>query len=119
MCWNPSGNWCFPDFRGQNLRSEYIEYYVGELVEDIKYHLSKQMMKAYLCCEPSSCSFAEAIELEVGSKCDEFLSRIGKIGDISRRTFEAAYDGDPAAYSMEEIITPIRESTPSPFTGCP
>lgn len=95
----------FPGFfEVKNLRSEYIEYYVGELVEDIKYHLSKQMMKAYLCCEPSSCGFAEAIELEVGSKCDEFLSRIGKIREYLETDVQAAYDGDPAAYSMEEII---------------
>ena len=95
----------FPGFfEVKNLRSEYLEYYVGELVEDIKYHLSKQMMKAYLCCEPSSCGFAEAIELEVGSKCDEFLSRIGKIREYLETDVQAAYDGDPAAYSMEEII---------------
>ena len=95
----------FPGFfEVKNLRSEYIEYYVGELVEDLKYHLSKQMMKAYLCCEPSSCGFAEAIELEVGSKCDEFLSRIGKIREYLETDVQAAYDGDPAAYSMEEII---------------
>ena len=95
----------FPGFfEVKNLRSEYIEYYVGELVEDIKYHLSKQMMKAYLCCEPSSCGFAEAIELEVGSKCDEFLSRIGKIREYLETDVQAAYDGDPAAYCMEEII---------------
>lgn len=95
----------FPGFfEVKNLRSEYIEYYVGELVEDIKYHLSKQMMKAYLCCEPSSCGFAEAIEMEVGSKCDEFLSRIGKIREYLETDVQAAYDGDPAAYSMEEII---------------
>ena len=95
----------FPGFfEVKNLRSEYIEYYVGERVEDIKYHLSKQMMKAYLCCEPSSCGFAEAIELEVGSKCDEFLSRIGKIREYLETDVQAAYDGDPAAYSMEEII---------------
>ena len=95
----------FPGFfEVKNLRSEYIEYYVVELVEDIKYHLSKQMMKAYLCCEPSSCGFAEAIELEVGSKCDEFLSRIGKIREYLETDVQAAYDGDPAAYSMEEII---------------
>ena len=95
----------FPGFfEVKNLRSEYIEYYVGELVEDIKYHLSKKMMKAYICCEPSSCGFAEAIELEVGSKCDEFLSRIGKIREYLETDVQAAYDGDPAAYSMEEII---------------
>ena len=99
----------FPGFfEVKNLRSEYIEYYVGELVEDIKYHLSKQMMKAYLCCEPSSCGFAEAIELEVGSKCDEFLSRIGKIREYLETDVQAAYDGDPAAYSMEEIIYSYR-----------
>ena len=93
----------FPGFfEVKNLRSEYIEYYVGELVEDIKYHLSKQMMKAYLCCEPSSCGFAEAIELEVGSKCDEFLMT-----------------AIPPLTAWKRLFTPIRESTPSPFTGLP
>ena len=95
----------FPGFfEVKNLQSEYIEYYVGELVEDIRYHLKKQMMKAYLCCDPSSCGFAEAIETEVAMKCDEFLGTIGKIREYLETDVQAAYDGDPAAYSMEEII---------------
>ena len=62
------------------------------------------MMKAYLCCDPSSCGFAEAIETEVAMKCDEFLGTIGKIREYLETDVQAAYDGDPAAYSMEEII---------------
>lgn len=95
----------FPGFfEIKKLQSEYIEYYVGELIEDIKYHLKKQMMKAYLSCEPSSCGFAGAIEAQVAEKCDEFLMRIGKIREYLETDVKAAYDGDPAAYSMEEII---------------
>ncbi len=95
----------FPGFfEVKNLKSEYIEYYVGETIEEIKYNLKKQMMKAYLCCDPSSCGFAGAIEAEVGEKCDDFLLRIGKIREYLETDVRAAYDGDPAAYSMEEII---------------
>lgn len=95
----------FPGFfEVKNLKSEYIEYYVGELIEDIRYHLKKQMMKAYLCCDPATCGFAGAIGEQVEAKCDEFLMQIGKIREYLETDVQAAFDGDPAAYSMEEII---------------
>ena len=95
----------FPGFfEVKNLKSEYIEYYVGELIEDIRYHLKKQMMKAYLCCDPATCGFAGAIGEQVEAKCDEFLMQIGKIRKYLETDVQAAFDGDPAAYSMEEII---------------
>ncbi len=95
----------FPGFfEVKKLSSDYIKYYVGELVEEIRYNLQKQMMKAYLCCDASNCGFASAIEREVTEKCDEFLSRIPLIREYLETDVQAAYDGDPAAYNIEEII---------------
>ncbi len=128
-------------FEQKDLRSEYIEYYVGELIEDIRYNLTRQITRAYLSSDEMdipehTVSCADGIchidlssdkekqtdvyldtakhtdrrlkELEikdkVEEKCDEFLLRISKIRDYLATDVEAAFDGDPAAYSTDEII---------------
>ena len=108
-------------FEQKDLQSEYIEYYVGELVEDIRYNLTRQITRAYLssdemdipehssiCAEKASHTDRRLKELEikemVEKKCDEFLMRISKIRDYLATDVEAAFDGDPAAYSTDEII---------------
>ena len=49
---------------------------------------------------------AKSRELEIKSEnlSDEFISRIPKIRELLATDIEAAYEGDPAAYSTDEII---------------
>lgn len=95
----------FPGFFDQNrVRSEYIKYLVGERIEFIQYHLRKQVARALgnadecdFCPRSGFASQAEEI-------VQEFLSRIPKLREYLITDVQAAFDGDPAAYSTDEII---------------
>lgn len=95
----------FPGFFDQNrLRSEYLKFHVGERLEFIQYNLKRQITKALCnakCCEQEEKSL---IEEKAQKASYEFLSRIPKIREYLYTDVLAAYDGDPAAYSIEEII---------------
>ena len=95
----------FPGFFDNNkVRSEYLKFLVGERLEFIQYHLKKQVSNALanqdVCRE---CSKAQAEE-KAEEVVFEFLKRIPKIREYLNTDIQAAYDGDPAAYSTDEII---------------
>ena len=95
----------FPGFFDNNkVRSEYLKFLVGERLEFIRYHLKKQVSNAFanqdVCRE---CSKAQAEE-KAEEVVFEFLKKIPKIREYLNTDIQAAYDGDPAAYSTDEII---------------
>lgn len=95
----------FPGFFDQNrVRSEYIKYLVGERIEFVQYHLKKQIARVLgnaegcdLC--PKSEAAAQAEEI-----VENFLLQIPTIREYLYTDVQAAYDGDPAAYSTDEVI---------------
>ena len=94
----------FPGFFEQkHLKSDMITYYVGDLMENVCYNLKKQIIKAYRSCDCED----QGLE-EIGRRAEEqvmpFLAALPSIRDILVTDVEAAYDGDPAAYSKDEII---------------
>lgn len=94
----------FPGFFEQkHLKSDMITYYVGDLLEGISYNLNKQIVKAYRSCNCDG-QEEERIKETANEQCMAFLSRLPAIRDILFTDVEAAYDGDPAAYSKDEII---------------
>ena len=94
----------FPGFFEQkHLKSDMITYYVGDLVEGISYSLNKQIIKAYRSCDCDG-QDEEKIREMANTQCMTFLSRLPSIRVILFTDVEAAYDGDPAAYSKDEII---------------
>ncbi len=95
----------FPGFFDKNrVRSDYIKFIVGERLEFIQYNLKKQVAKAlgnYDVCGECEKSAANAKAEEIVYR---FLERIPKLRDYLSADIQAAYDGDPAAYSTDEII---------------
>lgn len=89
-------------FERKKLKSDFISFYVGELLEDIKYNLEKQMRDAFICVGEGS--EPEELKEKVAKISDEFMQRIPRIRDYLETDVHAAYDGDPAAYSEDEII---------------
>lgn len=89
-------------FERKKLKSEFLSFYVGELIEDIKYNLEKQMMSAFVCVGETE--NREALLEKVGTISDSFLQTLPKLRSILETDVKAAYDGDPAAYSMDEIV---------------
>lgn len=95
----------FPGFFDKNkVRSEYIRYLLGERLEFIQYNLKKQVAKALGNNE----NCAECERSEILAAADEivnnFIQKIPTIRDYLATDIQAAYDGDPAAYSTDEII---------------
>lgn len=95
----------FPGFFDNNkVRSDYARYLAGEKLEFIQYHLKKQIAKALDNNETEkNCTREQIIE-----KADEitfsFLKTLPKIREYLSTDVVAAYNGDPAAFSTDEII---------------
>lgn len=74
------------------------------LVEDVAFQLKNQIavvLKKEKYLEPAE---AERIEREAQRITVEFFRHLPSIRAYIRTDLEAAYDGDPAAYSLDEII---------------
>ena len=91
-------------FDKSRVRADYVRFIAGEKLEYIQYHLKKQVSIALgtdeLCadCEKSVLrSRAEQI-------VNDFLMQLPALRDILATDVQAGYDGDPAAYSTDEII---------------
>jgi serine O-acetyltransferase len=67
------------------------------LIEDVTYNLKKQIAIVLKNDTEDADSRAEELTLE-------FLSKLPRIREYIETDLQAAYDGDPAAYSMNEII---------------
>ena len=95
----------FPGFFDKSkINSQFLRYIVGKRVEFIQYNLKIQIAKALGNCE--SCAEEErcCILNEAEKIVTEFMNKIPVIRDYLATDVEAAYNGDPAAYSTDEII---------------
>ena len=79
-------------FHDKTYRIYNAKHNLSMLIEDVMFNLSRQM--ALVLPEGEN---AEKI-------CLDFLSRIPKIRQMAQTDLQAAYDGDPAATGMAEII---------------
>ena len=81
-----------------------IEYHVGELLENIEYNLTKQVMMAL----PHSSKYREADKETLMESAREithrFLEKIPKLRDVLATDVQAGYEGDPAAFNTDEVI---------------
>ena len=96
----------FPGFfDNSKIRSEYIKFLVGEQLEFIQYNLKKQIAKALGNSDDACDECPKSIISEKAEKITyQFIERITQIREYLYTDVQAAYDGDPAAYSTDEII---------------
>lgn len=91
-------------FEMKNLRKDSIEYHVGELLENIEYHLTKQVMMAL----PHSEKYQNMGHHELAERALEishaFLGKIPALRDVLATDVQAGYEGDPAAFNTDEVI---------------
>lgn len=91
-------------FEHKKLKESTIAYHVGELLEDIRYRLTKQVAKAldYVGEDES------APDNATGEKAErlvrEFLGRLPWLREMLAKDVQAAYEGDPAAFNTDEVI---------------
>ena len=95
----------FPGYYDDSkIRPEYVRYLVGEHIEFIQYHLTKQVAIAIGTKEMCEDCERSLLTKQAESIVDDFLMQIPKLREYLASDIEAAYNGDPAAYSKDEII---------------
>lgn len=95
----------FPGFFDRNrVRSDYIKYLVGERIEFVQYHLKKQVARVLGNDESCGACPKSDVYKQADAIVEEFLDRIPMIREYLYTDVQAAYDGDPAAYSTDEVI---------------
>jgi serine O-acetyltransferase len=91
-------------FRGGDYRSYTLRNNVTMLIEDVVYKLSKQIAAVYRYLPEHSSDSEEELRKKAEDVTFEFFERIPKIREFIETDVDAAYEGDPAAFSKDEII---------------
>jgi len=96
----------FPSYFGKtNFRREIQDYHIGELLVCIIECLTKQFTLALKHQAGKSEDLGEVeCRQEAERLCYEFMSKIPQIREFLATDVIAAFDGDPAAKSKDEII---------------
>ena len=87
------------------------EYFIGETLIRIEDALRKQLYEAlaFRCArdneDPQRCTACEEeVDARVDEICKNFFEKLPEIQRVLLTDVQAAFDGDPAAQSKEEII---------------
>jgi serine O-acetyltransferase len=95
----------FPGYFGKpRLSGDSVEYYAGNLVEEVLIGLTPQIVTALRHRKNYAMPSEEAIQSEAERIAFSFLLKLPEIRERLATDVTAAYDGDPAAYNRDEII---------------
>jgi serine O-acetyltransferase len=95
----------FPGYFGkQNLSTQTLDYYVGELLGDIRGKLLEQILHAIR--HQASRHGSPALDFERAAEgiVHAFLQTIPRLRAILATDVQAAFEGDPAAGDTDEVI---------------
>ena len=87
-------------FREKNYRVYNAKHNLSLLIEDVMFNLTRQIALGY----QESGELEESAQAHAQQVCLEFFRQIPKVRALVQTDLQAAYDGDPAATSMAEII---------------
>lgn len=95
----------YPGYYSDKLYKIYsLKNNMSATIEDVIFHLKKQIMIVLRYCK----SFPELSDAELEEKAKEitfeFMEKIPLIREVLETDVEAAYEGDPAAGSKDEVI---------------
>lgn len=91
-------------FRERTYKIYNPNNYYAVIIEDVFYHLNKQVMLALDFCKLRGTMTYEEREIESYRICREFFKKLPVIREHIETDLLAAFDGDPAAGCLEEII---------------
>jgi len=100
----------FPGYRRrQNLHMGNVTYFIGDLIDGLHDRLTEQFARAFryahdaegICCDKDHTPDFEAVGQQ---HAIEFLESLPKLRRVLATDAQAAYDGDPAASGIDEII---------------
>ena len=95
----------FPGYFGkQNLTTQTLEYYVGELLGDIRTQLFQQVLNVIRHEADRHGTPVQDFEQAAEDIVQAFLETIPRLRAILATDVQAAYEGDPAASNTDEVI---------------
>ncbi len=94
----------FPGYFGrQGLTEENIGYHVGQLLSTLRDKLARQIEQCL--CHAAECGLVfEPCADEAKRMAREILARVPKLRALIITDVQAAFDGDPAATNLHEVI---------------
>ncbi|GHT87401.1 serine acetyltransferase [Spirochaetia bacterium] len=96
----------FPGYFGKKrISSGNMEYYAGDLLEEVSFHLSAQIVRAIRHVEQYAGAEAKTVDSLAEELTYEFLVKLPDVRDYLATDVSASYEGDPAAFSKDEIIS--------------
>lgn len=95
----------FPGFKGvRTYDMSTIRYSVGEMLSCLHKKFSRLIFKAlHYNCKMENCKDCEVGELTAATT-RALLEAIPRIREVMKKDIHAAYEGDPAAFSLDEIV---------------
>lgn len=94
----------YPGFFGKEyVGRTSVGYYIGELVYEIHEQLSDEIFRAWQSCGEEETGGAACHE-KAQQTCLDFLRALPELRRLLTLDAQAAYDGDPAAKSVNEIV---------------
>jgi serine O-acetyltransferase len=95
----------FPGYYGfSDLKVESVLYHIGATLDRIRHPLQEQIRRGlcFTCIKESKCT--PACDDKAGDITQSFLDRLPAIQKCLAKDVTAAYEGDPAASSADEVI---------------
>ena len=89
--------------RRQNLHMGNVAYHVGDLVDSLYDRLRQQIARA-LQHDCHSREPQDEIDATAQARTVQFLEKIPELRDVLAQDVHAAFEGDPAARSLDEIV---------------
>ena len=95
----------YPGYYGrQDLTDANLEYHVGTLLSSLREKVQRQVETCLCSASESAGSPAGTCGDKARHATDAFLERLPAIREALIEDVQAAYDGDPAATSFDEVI---------------
>jgi serine O-acetyltransferase len=96
----------FPGYFGKkNISVSSVEYYAGDMLEEVFYSLSKETARALHYNSHYGGLGKEIIEEKAADIAFQFLARLPETREYLAWDVSAAFEGDPAAANLDEIIS--------------
>jgi len=95
----------FPGYTGRrNVTRANVSYVIGDILCEVRGGLADQVELAFCHdCRIKNCNDCDCRARSVGIT-EDFLGELPRIREFLKSDVEAAFDGDPAATSFEEIV---------------
>ena len=91
-------------FKDNSIKVINVEHSMVTLLEDVAYRLSKQIQLALGFKPGYNNKSYDEVKAEAEELTLDFLEQIPAVRDFLATDLESFYEGDPAAYSKEEIV---------------